>query len=770
MNFLKELNKSQLDAVTYTDGPSLVIAGAGSGKTRVLTYKIAYLLSQGVSPASILALTFTNKASKEMRKRIGELVGYQNSRYLWMGTFHSIFSRILRNEAEHIGFTKDFSIYDTADSKSLIKSIIKELMLDDKIYRPGNIHSRISFAKNNLYTAQSYFEDVDIQKADAHDRVPRTREIFAVYANRCRQANAMDFDDLLLHTNLLFRDNPEILKKYQDIFGYILVDEYQDTNLAQYLIIKKLAKKHKRICVVGDDAQSIYSFRGANIDNILKFQQSYKDARLFKLEQNYRSTQNIVNAANSLIDKNSEQIRKTIFSENEEGNLIQVNSVMTDFEEAFTVAESISDLKKENHAYNDFAVLYRTNSQSRVMEEALRKQGIPYKIYGGLSFYQRKEIKDVIAYFRLVTNNDDEEALKRIINYPARGIGLVTLDKLFSTAQLHQVSAWEVLQDMLRYNLNVNSGTASKLANFRDMIDVFSRQADTLDAYELASAIVKASGIISDAMNDHSAESLSRIDNVQELLKAIYEFSEEKRREEGAELVILPEFLSEVSLLTDQDTEKDDSGEKVTLMTVHAAKGLEFKTVYIVGMEEQLFPSPYADSPRELEEERRLFYVAITRAEENCFISYSKSRFRNGQVNFANPSRFLKDIDEKYLDYVEDTKSVPLGNPMFHDYDDNTQIQRNRFRQTPLKSQALQSPYDSQKPRKLTKIKNEPSEKTIVDMKKYPVGAFVKHSVFGIGKIVETSITDGNEKADIDFGEKGVKSLLLKFAKLEILE
>ena len=457
MNFLKELNKSQLDAVTYTDGPSLVIAGAGSGKTRVLTYKIAYLLSQGVSPASILALTFTNKASKEMRKRIGELVGYQNSRYLWMGTFHSIFSRILRNEAEHIGFTKDFSIYDTADSKSLIKSIIKELMLDDKIYRPGNIHSRISFAKNNLYTAQSYFEDVDIQKADAHDRVPRTREIFAVYANRCRQANAMDFDDLLLHTNLLFRDNPEILKKYQDIFGYILVDEYQDTNLAQYLIIKKLAKKHKRICVVGDDAQSIYSFRGANIDNILKFQQSYKDARLFKLEQNYRSTQNIVNAANSLIDKNSEQIRKTIFSENEEGNLIQVNSVMTDFEEAFTVAESISDLKKENHAYNDFAVLYRTNSQSRVMEEALRKQGIPYKIYGGLSFYQRKEIKDVIAYFRLVTNNDDEEALKRIINYPARGIGLVTLDKLFSTAQLHQVSAWEVLQDMLRYNLNVNS-------------------------------------------------------------------------------------------------------------------------------------------------------------------------------------------------------------------------------------------------------------------------------------------------------------------------
>lgn len=770
MDFLKELNKSQLDAVTYTEGPSLVIAGAGSGKTRVLTYKIAYLLSQGVSPASILALTFTNKASREMRRRIGELVGFQNSRYLWMGTFHSIFSRILRNEAEQIGFTKDFSIYDTSDSKSLIKSIIKEFQLDDKIYKPGNIYSRISFAKNNLYTAQSYFEDVDIQKTDTRDRIPRTREIFAVYANRCKQANAMDFDDLLLQTNLLFRDNPEILRKYQDIFGYILVDEYQDTNLAQYLIIRKLAEKHKRICVVGDDAQSIYSFRGANIDNILKFQQTYRDARLFKLEQNYRSTQNIVNAANSLIDKNSEQIRKTIFSENKEGNLIRVNSVMTDFEEAFTVANSISSLKKEGYSYNDFAVLYRTNSQSRVMEEALRKQGIPYKIYGGLSFYQRKEIKDVISYFRLVTNNEDEEALKRIINYPARGIGSVTLDKLFSTARLHQVSAWMVLQDMLKYNLNVNSGTATKLANFRDMIDVFSQQVNTLDAYELASSIVKASGIISDAMNDHSAESLSRLDNVQELLKAIHEFSEEKRKEEGVESVTLPEFLSEVSLLTDQDTEKDDNGEKVTLMTVHAAKGLEFKTVYIVGMEEQLFPSPYAESPRELEEERRLFYVAITRAEENCFISYSKSRFRNGQTNFANPSRFLKDIDENYLEYVDDTKFSAHTNSMFNSWDDEVEIQRNRFRQTPFKSRTLQTSYDSQRPRNLTRINSESSEKVVVDIKKYPIGAFVKHRLFGIGKILETSIVDGNEKAEIDFGEKGVKSLLLKFAKLEILE
>lgn len=770
MNFLNELNKSQLEAVTYNEGPSLVIAGAGSGKTRVLTYKIAYLLSQGVSPASILALTFTNKASKEMRKRIGELVGYQNSKYLWMGTFHSIFSRILRSEAEHTGFTKDFSIYDTSDSKNLIKSIIKDLQLDDKTYKAGNVHSRISFAKNNLMTAQAYFENIDMFQNDTRDRVPRTREIFAIYANRCKQANAMDFDDLLLQTNLLFRDNPEILKKYQSIFGYILVDEYQDTNFAQYLIIKNLASQHQRICVVGDDAQSIYSFRGANIDNILKFQNTYKNARLFKLEQNYRSTQNIVNAANSLIDKNSEQIKKTIFSEKEAGNRIQVNSVMTDFEEAFTVANSISTLQKDNHSYNDFAVLYRTNSQSRVMEEALRKQNIPYKIYGGVSFYQRKEIKDVISYFRLVTNNADEEALKRIINFPARGIGDVTLDKLLSTAHLHQVSAWTVLQDMLKYNLNVNAGTATKLAKFRDMIDVFSQQVMTLDAYELAHSIVKSSGIISDAMNDHSAESLSRVDNVQELLKAIHEFSESKKTDGVAEFVSLPEFLSEVSLLTDQDTEKDDNGEKVTLMTIHAAKGLEFKTVFIVGMEEQLFPSPYAESPREMEEERRLFYVAITRAETNCFISYSKSRFRNGQTNFANPSRFLKDIDKKYLEYAEDAKFSPRANSIFHDWDDEEETGRNRFRQSPIRSQAIQPSYSQSGPRKLTKIINEPGTKVTVENKKLPVGTFVKHSIFGIGKVLETSITDGNEKAEIDFGEKGVKSLLLKFAKLEILD
>ncbi|HHT22710.1 MAG TPA: UvrD-helicase domain-containing protein [Bacteroidales bacterium] len=769
MDFLKDLNKSQLDAVTYNDGPSLVIAGAGSGKTRVLTYKIAYLLSQGVSPASILALTFTNKASREMRKRIGELVGYQNSRYLWMGTFHSIFARILRNEAEHIGYTKDFSIYDTTDSKSLIKSIIKELQLDDKIYRPGNIHSRISFAKNNLITASAYNQNTDIQQSDLRSRVPRTGEIFTIYTARCKQANAMDFDDLLLQTNLLFRDYPDILNKYQAVFGYILVDEYQDTNFAQYLIINKLAEQHERICVVGDDAQSIYSFRGANIDNILKFRNTYKNAELFKLEQNYRSTQNIVNAANSLIDKNADQIKKTIFSEKETGNLIRVSSVMTDFEEAFSVANSISELhKKEHYSYNDIAVLYRTNSQSRVMEEALRKQNIPYQIYGGLSFYQRKEIKDAIAYFRLVANNDDEEALKRIINYPARGIGNVTQDKLFSTAQLHQVSAWTVLQDMLKYNLDVNAGTATKLANFRNMIDVFTQQINTLNAYELAESIVKATGIISNALNDRSVEALSQMENVQELLKAIHEFSDMKKEEEGAELVTLPDFLSEVSLLTDQDTEKNDGKERVSMMTVHAAKGLEFKNVFIVGMEEQLFPSPYTESMREMEEERRLFYVAITRAEENCFISYSKSRFRNGQTNFANPSRFLKDINEEYLEYTDNTQFSPRSHSSYSDYDDIPDI-RNRFRKTPFKSRATQS-APVQSPRKLTKISQKSSEKVVVENTNYPMGAFVKHKLFGIGKILETSIIDGNEKAEIDFGEKGVKSLLLKFAKLEILK
>ena len=769
MDFLNDLNDSQRQAVTYNDGPSLVIAGAGSGKTRVLTYKVAYLLSKGVSPASILALTFTNKAASEMKKRIGEMMGFQTTRYLWMGTFHSIFSRILRSEASSIGYTKDFTIYDSSDSKSLIKSIIKELGLDEKVYKPGFIQSKISYAKNNLITAQAYSANPDLLKSDNASRVPKTNEIYVLYASRCKQANAMDFDDLLLQTNLLFRNYPEILDKYQHIFSYILVDEYQDTNFAQYLIIKKLAERHEHICVVGDDAQSIYSFRGANIDNILKFQSTYKNAKIFKLEQNYRSTKTIVNAANSLIDKNSEQIRKTIFSEKETGNLIKVSGVITDYEEAFVVSSQVSALhNNENIDYKDIAILYRTNSQSRVMEESLRKQNIPYRIYGGLSFYQRKEIKDVIAYLRLVCNSNDEEALKRIINYPARGIGDTTVNKISECARLHEVSMWEVLSDMLRYNLPVNSGTANKLAQFRNMIDVFAQQVAVQDAYELADSIVKTTGILADAMTDRTAENLSRIDNVQELLKAIHEYSEMKIKEEGAERVILPEFLSEVSLLTDQDTDKDKDGNKVTLMTIHAAKGLEFKTVFIVGLEEELFPSPFAETARELEEERRLFYVAITRAEEQCFISYSKSRFKNGKTNFANPSRFLKDIDKKYLEQDEPTGYA--SKPTFSGWDDDVEIGRNRFRQTPFNRVEKKEAAPTTFHRNLTKLSKSSDNSTPVINSSLPVGTFVKHGIFGLGKVLSTNLVDGNEKAEIDFGEKGVKSLLLKFAKLEILE
>lgn len=768
MDFLKELNDSQLQAVTYNDGPSLVIAGAGSGKTRVLTYKVAYLLSKGISPASILALTFTNKAANEMRKRIGQMVGSQTSRYLWMGTFHSIFSRILRNEAESVGYTKDFTIYDSSDSKSLIKSIIKDLGLDEKVYKPGFIQSRISFAKNNLITAQAYFNNPELHKSDSVARVPKTNEIYSLYSGRCKQANAMDFDDLLLQTNLLFHNHPDILAKYQNIFSYILVDEYQDTNFAQYLIIKKLAERHERICVVGDDAQSIYSFRGANIDNILKFQSTYKNAQIFKLEQNYRSTKTIVNAANSLIDKNSEQIRKTIFSEKEIGKPIKISGVITDFEEALRVATQVTALHNNNYQYKDIAILYRTNSQSRVMEESFRKQNIPYRIYGGLSFYQRKEIKDVIAYLRLVSNSNDEEALKRIINYPARGIGETTVSKIADCARLHEVSMWNVLTDMLKYNLPVNSGTANKLAQFRSMIDTFAQQVTTQNAYDLADSIVKTTGILADAMTDRTAENLSRIDNVQELLKAIHEFSEMKINEEGAEHVSLPEFLSEVSLLTDQDTDKDQDENKVTLMTIHAAKGLEFKTVFIVGLEEELFPSPFAETPRELEEERRLFYVAITRAEEQCFISYSKSRFKNGKTNFANPSRFLKDIDKQYLEYDEPENII--RKPAFPSWDDDVETERNRFRQTPFNRMERNDPPPATVHRNLKKISNTPDNIIPVINENLPAGTFVKHAIFGIGKVLSTSLVDGNEKAEIDFGEKGKKSLLLKFAKLEVLK
>jgi len=767
MDFLNELNESQRKAVEYTGGASLVIAGAGSGKTRVLTYKIAYLLKKGFAPSSILALTFTNKAAREMKERVAGMVGEKTARYLWMGTFHSVFSRILRSEAEVIGYSKNFTIYDSADSKSLIKSIVRELKLDEKVYKPGLVQSRLSYAKNNLITPDAYNANTDLIKADIASKVPLMKDLYKIYCNRCKKADAMDFDDLLLQTNVLFRNNPDILQKYQQLFGYVLVDEYQDTNFAQYLIVKKLAEVHEKICVVGDDAQSIYSFRGANIDNILQFKTTYNNAQIFKLEQNYRSTKTIVNAANSLIDKNAQQIRKTVFSEKETGKPIKVLSVFTDFEEGFVVANNIVELRyKNDYKFQDIAILYRTNSQSRVMEEALRKQNIPYRIYGGLSFYQRKEIKDLIAYFRLVSNQNDEEAFKRIINYPARGIGDTTVNKLIECSQLHGVSIWEILSDMLKFNLPVNAGTANKLAQFRNMIDVFAEQVPTLNAYDLANSIVKTTGVLSDTYTDMSPENLSKQDNIQELLKAIHEFCEAKQQD-GEALTLLPEYLAEISLLTDQDTDKEQNKDKITLMTVHAAKGLEFRAVFIVGMEEELFPSPFCtQSERELEEERRLFYVAITRAEELCFISYAKSRFKNGKTNFSNPSRFIKDIDEQFLELpVENIpKQAKIG-----DWDDDMETERNRFKSSFSKPSFSQNILPAN-PKRLVKVSNTEGEKVLVENLSLPIGAFVKHGIFGIGKVIETTMVNGNEKAEIDFGEKGVKSLLLKFAKLEVLK
>jgi DNA helicase-2/ATP-dependent DNA helicase PcrA len=769
MDFLNELNDSQRRAVEYIDGASLVIAGAGSGKTRVLTYKIAYLLKMGLPPSSILALTFTNKAAREMKARIAGMVGERTARYLWMGTFHSVFSRILRNEADRIGYSKNFTIYDSSDSNSLIKSIVKELKLDDKQYKHGFVHSRISYAKNNLITPEAYQATPDLIKADMTSRVPMMSDIYKIYCNRCKQADAMDFDDLLMQTNILFRNHPDVLQKYRDAFGYILVDEYQDTNFAQYLIVKKLSEQHERICVVGDDAQSIYSFRGANIDNILQFKNAYTNAQIFKLEQNYRSTQTIVNAANSLIDKNSKQIRKTVFSEKEEGRPIKLLSVFTDLEEGAVVAQNILDLRyKESYGFQNIAILYRTNSQSRVLEEALRKKTIPYRIYGGLSFYQRKEIKDVIAYCRLICNRNDEEALKRIINYPARGIGDTTVTKLLECAQLHEVSAWDVLTDMLGYNLPVNAGTATKLAQFRDMIGVFAQQVNTQNAYDLVNSVVKVTGVISETFLDRSPENMSKQENVQELLKAIHEFCETRQNDQ--ESAFLPDFLSDVSLQTDQDTDTDSDGEKVTMMTVHAAKGLEFKVVFIVGMEEELFPSAYTTgSERELEEERRLFYVALTRAEELCFISFSKSRFRNGKTNFSNPSRFIKDIDSQYLDEPKET-GFEARQTRFGNWDDEISFERSRFNQSPRTAAAPAETFAPQPPKRMTKLGGNGADKVPTVNSALPVGAFVKHAVFGIGKVMETSVVNGNEKADIDFGDKGMKSLLLKFAKLEVLE
>lgn len=649
-DYIEELNESQRAAVLYGDGPSLVIAGAGSGKTRVLTYKIAYLLENGYNPWNILALTFTNKAAREMKERIARQVGEQRARFLWMGTFHSVFSRILRAEASHIGFTSQFTIYDSADSKSLIRSIIKEMGLDEKTYKPGSVQARISNAKNHLVSPSGYAANKEAYEGDLAAKMPAIRDIYSRYWERCRQAGAMDFDDLLVYTYILFRDFPDVLARYREQFRYVLVDEYQDTNYAQHSIVLQLTKENQRVCVVGDDAQSIYSFRGADIDNILYFTKIYPDTKVFKLEQNYRSTQTIVCAANSLIEKNERQIPKEVFSEKERGEAIGVFQAYSDVEEGDIVTNKIAQLRREHdYEYSDFAILYRTNAQSRVFEEALRKRGMPYKIYGGLSFYQRKEIKDIIAYFRLVVNPNDEEAFKRIINYPARGIGDTTVGKIITAATDNNVSLWTALCEPITYGLSINKGTHTKLQDFRALIEQFMADVTVKNAYEIGTEIIRQSGIINEVCQDNSPENLSRKENIEELVNGMNDFCA-MRQEEGNTNVSLIDFLSEVSLLTDQDSDKEGDGEKVTLMTVHSAKGLEFRNVFVVGMEENLFPSGMAgDSPRAMEEERRLFYVAITRAEEHCFLSFAKTRFRYGKMEFGSPSRFLRDIDTRFL-------------------------------------------------------------------------------------------------------------------------
>lgn len=663
MDLLKDLNEAQRAAVEYIDGPSLVIAGAGSGKTRVLTYKIAYLLSQGMKPWSIMALTFTNKAAREMKERIGKLVGNDLAQHLYMGTFHSIFSRILRAEAEHIGFNNNFTIYDESDSRSLIKAIVKEMGLDDKKYKPAAVHAKISMAKNNLMSAAAYESDAAIFEQNKRAQMPEVGKIFVAYVQRCKQANAMDFDDLLTLTYQLFREHEDIRHKYAARFDYVLVDEYQDTNHVQMSIVMQLCQEKQRVCAVGDDSQSIYSFRGANIDNILNYQRQFQGTRLFKLEQNYRSTQTIVEAANSLIKHNRNQIPKDVFSENAKGEKIQYKPAYSDKEEAAIVAKDVKRIRREDGCqYSDFAILYRTNAQSRSFEEEFRKQGIPYRIYGGLSFYQRKEIKDIIAYFRLVANPDDEEAIKRIINYPARGIGATTVLKIADCAHQNQVSFWEVIGAPERYGLAVNKGTMNKLETFRLLISSFIERAQTTDVYELGDAIIKESGISQDIMSGKDADDLARQENLEEFLSGMSAFVDERREEGRFDELFLQDYLQDVALLTDADSDGDKDEPRVSLMTVHAAKGLEFPTVFVVGLEENIFPSPLsAASLRELEEERRLLYVAITRAEKHCILTNAKNRWRYGKMEFDNPSRFIDEIDGKLIDCLDEAGGSLFG-------------------------------------------------------------------------------------------------------------
>lgn len=754
-DLLKELNNEQKEAVLNFKGPALVIAGAGSGKTRVLTYRIAYMLSEGVHPASVLALTFTNKAAAEMKERISQLVGSTSARSLWMGTFHSIFARILRIEAAALSFPKDYTIYDTSDSKNLIKTILKEMNLDEKIYKPSEVLGRISNAKNNLVTPEAYAASTEIATRDNNSRKPMMAVIYTRYSSRCKKAGAMDFDDLLLYTNILFRDHPAILQKYQSAFKYILVDEYQDTNFSQNLIIRKLSQNHSNVCVVGDDAQSIYSFRGARIENILNFKRDYPEVRLHKLERNYRSTQNIVNAANSIIANNKDQIQKKVYSEKAEGDKIRVIEAKADNEEGFLIANQIKDmLLARQYQYKDFAILYRTNAQSRIFEESLRKLNIPYKIYGGVSFFQRKEIKDILAYFKLVINPIDEEALKRVINYPLRGIGKTTVQKIEELAIQTDLPMWNVLENMEIMHSNFTKAVIVKLLGFTSIIKDFQSKLEQMEAFDLAYSMVTTIGIFKELREDKTPEGVSRFENVEALLNGIREFTETSAEGESRSLT---DYLQDVTLLTDADTEKADDHNKVTLMTVHAAKGLEFKHVCIVGMEEELFPSHMSLSdPKNLEEERRLFYVAITRAGESLSLSYANTRYKWGLLGMCNPSRFINEISEKYLE-------MPLSMPK------SINPQHDRFSVDNYESQKqINSGYLNE--RKMVRV-NESAQRPVIssqeasDPSLIKIGSIVEHSRFGIGEVI---VLEG-DKATVDFKNHGKKQLLLKFAKLKIV-
>jgi len=765
-NYIAELNPIQQEAVKSIKGPNLIIAGAGSGKTRVLTYRIAFLLENGIPAKSILALTFTNKAAKEMKERIASVVGQSTSRNLWMGTFHSIFAKILRNEAKLLGYTSNFTIYDTTDTKSILKNIVKEMNLDDKTYKPSDVYGRISMAKNNLITAAAYPANAQLMEFDKSSRKPEIATIYKHYTQRCFKADAMDFDDLLLNTNILFRDFPEVLAKYQSIFSHILVDEYQDTNFSQYLIVKKLATNHQNLCVVGDDSQSIYSFRGAKIENILNFRNDYPNYKSFKLEQNYRSTQTIVDAANSIIAKNKFQIPKTVFSKNEVGNKIKVHNAITDTEEGFIVANEIIDSRLTNQLnFSDFAILYRTNAQSRIFEEALRKRNIPYKIYGGISFYQRKEIKDLIAYFRLVINPKDEEAFRRVINYPTRGIGDTTISRLFEFAQQENFDIWTILENINTINIGINKGISQKIHQFFTFIKALSAKLYTCNAFDLASEITLTSGITHELHNDKSPESVSKYENIEALLNGIQEFTTDTEEEIG-QMITLDMYLENISLLTDADNEKPEDRDKVTLMTIHSAKGLEFNSVFIVGVEEELFPSKYSSTTaQELEEERRLFYVALTRAKKEAAISYCRSRYKWGSLESCSPSRFIKDIDSEYLD-------MPKEASIFTE--ENFETSRNQYFKKPTIQASQEATYQpTLRGKNLMNINNAIHKKVeateITDITLIQVDMQVEHERFGFGTIIQVEGEYPNTKATIVFKNSGQKQLLLKFAKLRII-